>query len=225
LAERDIVEEMNTYYAKRALWHDTYMGYTSNDAMENLLGPIIRWVEAYVAGRNVLEVACGTGNWTQVLSKRARSVLATDINTSVLEIAGTKPYEKDNVRLEIADAYELAGIDGTFDAAFAADWYSHIPKSRIARFVEGLLGRLSPGANVVLVDMLPRPELERMFSHYDDEGNRISRRPLPTGEVFEVVRNFPSEKELDHVFGCVAEGMDYREHAGLRRWMLAFAVR
>ena len=34
-----------------------------------------------------LEIACGTGNWTQVLGKRAGNVLTTDINELMLDIA------------------------------------------------------------------------------------------------------------------------------------------
>ena len=69
---------MKVYYDRRAPWHDKYMGYLGNGPMEELLSPIIRSIEPYITDRTVLEIACGTGNWTQVLAKRARTVLALD---------------------------------------------------------------------------------------------------------------------------------------------------
>src|SRR5438128_2670524 len=57
------------------------------------------------AGHEVLEVACGTGYWTRVMSGSAKSILATDINEGVLEIARHKTYPNNNVAFQIADAY------------------------------------------------------------------------------------------------------------------------
>ena len=68
---------MRGYYGPRAPWHDCYMGYTGNSALEELLAPIVAVVEELLSGRDVLEVACGTGNWTAVLAKRAAGVLET----------------------------------------------------------------------------------------------------------------------------------------------------
>jgi SAM-dependent methyltransferase len=224
MAGRDYITEMNKYYSSCAPWHDEFMGYESNDEMEALLGPIIEWVEPFILYRDVLEIACGTGNWTQVLSKRADSVLATDVNITGIEIARTKPYARDNVTFKVADAYTLDCIDGRFTAAFAADWWSHIPLAAVPAFVASLAGKLESGSTVVLLDMLPREELNRMFSHYDDEGNRISRRLLPNGEVFHVVKNFPTEHDLLRAFEGKVSEIQYREHDALRRWVLMLTL-
>lgn len=224
MRDDDIIEQMNDYYARRARWHDEYMSYSSNEAMEDLLGPIIGWVEAYVKARNVLEIACGTGNWTQVLSRRANSVTATDVNGSALEIARGKPYARGNVTFRVADAYSLEGIEGPFDAAFSADWWSHMPRQEIPRFLDAVIARLRPGSSVVMIDMLHQPFFDEWFSHYDDHGNRIDRRTLPDGGVFDVVKNFPSEEELVGMLAGKVVNPEYREHDHLKRWMLTFSA-
>jgi SAM-dependent methyltransferase len=224
MLEDDLRNTMNQYYAMCAPFHDGFMNYTGNEAMEDLLGPMIEWFEDDIRHKDVLEIACGTGNWTQVLSKRAQSVVATDVNQAALEIARRKPYGNARVEFRVGDAYALDMVEGTFDAAFAADWWSHIPKRSIAGFVDGLGERLAPGSRVILIDMLPREELDRMFSHFDQDGNRISRRPLPGGNVFEIVKNFPSKEELVEAFGKIAREIDYREHQALLRWMLRVSI-
>jgi len=221
----DILEQMNTYYEKRASIHDSLMGYTSQDATERLLAPIIRRFEKHLIGKHVLEIACGTGNWTQVLSRRADSVLATDINASLIEMAKEKSCSASNVAFRIADAFKLRSLKGKYEAAFAADWWSHIPRSKLSIFLKGLHQKLRPGAPVVFVDMMPCDSQHRMFSHYDDEGNLIHRRQLPSGEQYYVVKNFPTEAELRETLDGVADNVEYHEHLAMRRWILAYTPR
>jgi demethylmenaquinone methyltransferase/2-methoxy-6-polyprenyl-1,4-benzoquinol methylase len=225
MTDRRRIDEMNAYYDKVAPLHDSFMGYTCNEAMEDLLGPIIEWIEPYVRDRRVLEIACGTGNWTQVLSKRARSVVAVDQSMAYLDIARSKEYAGGNVEFRRADAYSLGSVEGSFETAFAADWYSHVPRRHIAGFVESMMGRIMEGGSVVLLDMLPSPSLDAMFSHYDEDGNGIHRRRFEDGTEFEVVKNFPGEAELRAAFEVHAGEMEYREHEGLRRWVFTATVR
>jgi demethylmenaquinone methyltransferase/2-methoxy-6-polyprenyl-1,4-benzoquinol methylase len=220
----ELVRRMNEYYAGRAPLHDAYMGYKDNTSMEELLGPIIRWFEAHVEGADVLEVACGTGNWTQVLARRARSVTATDVNRSVLDLAEGKSYASDRVSFKVADAYALEGLDRSFTAAFAADWWSHIPKSRIPVFLGAVCGKLLPGSRVIIVDMLPTRNLTYLGTHRDEEGNLIHPRKLSSGETYEVVKNFPTEQELAACVKGFGRDMVYLNHDGLRRWGLIFTT-
>lgn len=220
-----IVEEMKRYYADRVPYHDRYMGYTDNYSMEKLLAPLVERVSRELAGRDVLEIACGTGNWTQVLSKRARSVVATDLIEGYLEQARKKEYAGKNVVFKVADAYRVDGIEGRFTAAFAADWWSHMPHSRIGQFLDALHGSLGPGARVVMLDMLRTPELDEWFSHIDDEGNVVQKRALPDGRTYNVIKNFPTEMELRRQLGNRAFDIDFIEDRQLRRWVLAYSVR
>ncbi|UCD63370.1 MAG: class I SAM-dependent methyltransferase [Candidatus Zixiibacteriota bacterium] len=210
------------YYDRRAPLHDDYLGYASGPKNEQLVAPLIRIFEDRVSHKKVLEVACGTGIWTRILASRARSVLATDINPSVLDIARVKCCEADTVTFRTADAYRLKGIRGPYETAFAADWWSHIPKSRLPVFLNALHRKLKPGSSVVFVDMLPNRDLHRMFSHYDEEGNLIQRRLLPDGQQFHVVKNFPTRQELFESLAGQAQDIEYHEHHALNRWVLIY---
>lgn len=225
MREQDLIGEMNRYYDARAPLHDELMSYAGSDAMEERLAPLIALFEEDVRGRDVLEVACGTGNWTQVLARRARSVVATDVNESVLDIARAKRYEGAAVRFEVADAYALEGVGGPFDAAFAADWWSHIPKGAIPAFLSALHGSLRRGARVVMIDMLPHEGLRLGTPRYDAAGNLIHRRALPDGREYDVVKNFPTAEELRGTLDPVAGEIAYREEPDALRWLLAYTLR
>jgi demethylmenaquinone methyltransferase/2-methoxy-6-polyprenyl-1,4-benzoquinol methylase len=201
------------------------MGYTDNSSMERLLAPLVDLVGKELAGKDVLEIACGTGNWTQVISKRARSVVATDLIEGYLEQARKKEYAGKNVVFKVADADCLEGLKGRFTAAFAADWWSHMPHSRIGQFLDALHGRVGPGARVVMLDMLRTPELDEWFSHIDDDGNVVQKRALPNGKTYNVIKNFPTGRELWGQLGNRAFDIDFVEDRQLRRWVLAYSVR
>lgn len=222
MKDKHLIGEMNRYYDRHAPWHDGCMGYTSNTAMEELLKPIIDSIERYVDGKRVLEIACGTGNWTQVLAKRASSVTAIDISSAALEIARTKEYVNDNVTFNTADAYTLEGVGGSYEMGFAADWWSHVPKSALPEFLDRFHSKLVGGARVVVLDMSLRKEFEDESSHYDSDGNRISRRSLPDGNNFDVVKNFPAKSELARVLDSISLDFEYHEYGPLKRWMVTY---
>lgn len=224
MGTRELLDGMRRYYRDRAPYHDDYMGYTSSEAMEALLGDVIHLVEPQVADRDVLEVACGTGNWTQVLSRMARSVVAVDLFEEYLRLARAKPYPVGNVTFRLADAYALEGVDGPFDAAFCADWWSHMPRSMVATFLEALHGALEPGARVAVVDMLRTEYFDSIRSHTDEEGNEVQRRALPDGREYMVVKNFPGEAELRSALDGRAVDVRYVEHQALARWVLTYTL-
>ncbi|MFZ5981877.1 MAG: class I SAM-dependent methyltransferase [Candidatus Zixiibacteriota bacterium] len=150
---RDLIEEMNAYYRRRAPWHDDYMSYTSNAAMEKQFGSIIALVEKYLVGVHVLEIACGTGNWTRVLAKRAARVTATDVSPEAVAIAGKKNSDIDNITFEIVDAYRLETLTGQYDIVFAADFFSHIPLSMMALFIQKVHDKIRTNGRVILLDL------------------------------------------------------------------------
>ena len=97
-------KNMAAYYAKRAASYEDV--YAKSERQDDL--PVVRdWVRNAVAGHRVLEVACGTGYWTEQLAQTAAFVLATDINEEVIEIAQSKKLPEEKVRFALADAFSV----------------------------------------------------------------------------------------------------------------------
>jgi 2-polyprenyl-3-methyl-5-hydroxy-6-metoxy-1,4-benzoquinol methylase len=219
------LHSMREYYTDRAPYHDEYMSWKGQQDLEVLLAPIVDVVAEVVRDRRVLEVACGTGNWTQVVSSRARTVMATDLVAEYLELARQKEYPRDNVTFQEADAYDLRGTGGPFEAAVAVDLWSHVPRSMEDTLLASLASVLEPSSPVLLVDMLRSEVFDLSFHRFDADGNEVHLRTLPNGRTYHVVKNFTDEDELRGRLEPWAEDVDYEELPDLGRWMLTFTTR
>jgi SAM-dependent methyltransferase len=174
-------------------------------------------------GRAVLEVACGTGYWTQFIAREARHVYACDINEAVLDIAREKPIAQGHATFLRGDAVSLEGVPGGCDAAFAGFWWSHVKKSELAKFVANLAAKLAPGALVAILDNTYAEGSSTPISRRDAEGNTYQMRALANGEQYEVLKNFPTAAELAEAVRPVAreahlETLTYY-------WLLIFTLR
>lgn len=99
---------------------------------------------------DVLEPACGTGQWTGRLANRARTVTAVDASTEMLAIARAR-VPAPNVTFVHADLFSWAP-PRRYDTVFFAFWLSHVPPSRLPAFWDRVAGMLAPGCRAVFVD-------------------------------------------------------------------------
>ena len=183
---------MRSYYAARAAEYDRI--YLKPERQTDLRA-IERWLPPKFAGLRLIEVACGTGYWTQFIAPLAAHVLAVDAAAETIGIAKTRVPEG-KVDFVVGDAYALAQQAGQFDAAFAGFWFSHVPKSRQREFLLGLATRLVPGAKVVFLDNRYVEGNSTPVTAADAEGNTFQTRRLGDGSAYTVLKNFPSEAQL-----------------------------
>ena len=192
-ASLGIEAAMASYYARRA---DEYEVIFQKPERQNDLRALRSFVLETFAGRHVLEIACGTGYWTQILASTAASVTATDVNDEVLEIAQAKPRMRETVQFRREDAYALPSFPQRFTAGFAGFWWSHVPKPRLRPFLSDLHQTLAPGATMVFLDNAYVRGSSTPLSRRDADGNIYQRRTLHDGSTHEVLKNFPTEAEI-----------------------------
>jgi ubiquinone/menaquinone biosynthesis C-methylase UbiE len=217
---RSTTPHMEHYYSKRAAEYEQI--YQKPERQHELEWLRQRVPEIY-RGRTVLEVACGTGYWTQFIARTAAKVQACDINDSVLEIAREKPLPRNRVSFFKADAVSLGGVPEGCDAAFAGFWWSHVKKNDLARFLKNLAAHLEPGAVVGILDNQYAEGSSTAISRRDSDGNTYQMRKLANGEEYEVLKNFPTAAELTEAVRPVAreahlESLTYY-------WLLVFTLR
>ncbi|MDJ0598512.1 MAG: class I SAM-dependent methyltransferase [Crocosphaera sp.] len=194
------------YYAQRAKEYENI--YTKIERQDDL--QILRkLLQELLAGHNVLEIACGTGFWTQEIAKTAHLITATDINKEVIDIAKAKEYEKDNIQFQTLDAYNIPTTYGDFTAAFAGFWWSHIPLNRIEGFLKNLHQVLRPGSLVIFLDNLFVEGSNTEIIRTDNDGNTYQLRTIKNGKKYEILKNFPQEWEVKHCVEHLAERVEY----------------
>jgi demethylmenaquinone methyltransferase/2-methoxy-6-polyprenyl-1,4-benzoquinol methylase len=184
--------ELVDYYRRRAA---EYEAIYAKPERQSDLAHLRNIVSARLRGARVLELACGTGYWTELIARVAAQVVATDLAEEPMRIAQAKPYAA-APRFLLADAYALPEALGRFNAALAVFWWSHIPRQRIAEFLDSLSRRLEPQARVLLVDNRFVEGSSSPISEIDAHGNTYQLRRLRDGTQVRVLKNFPSEAEL-----------------------------
>ena len=95
-------------------------------------------------------------------------------------------------------------------AALVAFWWSHVPRERLAAFLDRLGLALQPGALVVFIDNTFVPGNSTPLSRTDDDGNTYQLRFLNDGRSFEVLKNYPTDEELRSAVEGWLEGIELR---------------
>jgi demethylmenaquinone methyltransferase/2-methoxy-6-polyprenyl-1,4-benzoquinol methylase len=184
---------MADYYARRASEYERVYQKAERQADLRRLAALL---SSAFAGQDVLEVACGTGYWTQFIAKSARSIAATDINPEVLDIARRKDYGSCQVTFLESDTYSLANVEAHYTAGFHGFWWSHIPIQRIGEFLDCFHSALPEGALVIMIDNAYVEGSSTPIARRDEHGNTFQIRELQDGSKHEVLKNFPSSSEL-----------------------------
>lgn len=185
----DLIE----YYARRAAECERIYAKPERQAD---LARLRERLGGLLAGRRVLELACGTGWWTEAIASRAAEVTALDASEEVLAIARAKRYPPGRVSFAIGDCYALPDSGRRHDALLAAFWWSHVPLARLDAFLRGAERALAPGALLVFIDNRYVEGSSTPLARRDAGGNTYQLRRLDDGSVHEVMKNFPSDAEL-----------------------------
>ncbi len=142
--------------------------------------------------KDVFEIACGTGYWTEKISRTAKNILATDINDTVIEVAKSKNYSPAKVEFQIADIFNLANIN-KHESLFGGFIWSHIKLQYLNAFVEIANNLLEDCGTVVFIDNNYVDGNSLPITENDNLGNTYQTRTLENGTTHKVLKNFPSE--------------------------------
>jgi SAM-dependent methyltransferase len=124
------------------------------------------WAASLSKGRDVLEIACGTGQGLGLLAASARSVAAGDIDPNL--VARAKAHYGERFRIAIMDAAEIPFSVASLDVIILFEAIYYLPD--VPRFLAECHRVLRPGgqlllctANKDLVDFNPSPFAVRYY--------------------------------------------------------------
>lgn len=148
-----------------------------------------QWAANIAAGRDVLEVACGTGQGLGMLAATARSVTAGDISPSI--VAQARDHYGERVEVQVMDATHLPFDADSLDVVvlFEAIYYlSDVPAflSEVRRVLRAGGDLLIATANPDLTDFNPSP-----YSHAYYGARELADLLVAAGYVPSLFGNTP----------------------------------
>lgn len=155
---------------------------------------------------DVLELAPGTGIWTEVIAARARSITAVDASPEMVEINRARLGDAAaKVEYVLADLFTWEP-DRAYDAVVFCFWISHIPERLLDGFLAKVARALRPGGAVFFLDAQRESASLAVDHRLPDEGIEVMTRRLDDGREFTVVKNFWEPADLER--RCAAAGLD-----------------
>lgn len=219
-----MLEEQRRYYRARAPEYDQWWQrrgrYDRGDA-----GAVLEWdrqVEVVDAAASfdpsgdVLELAGGTGWWTQRLARVAERLTVVDAAPETIALNRDRVGRPD-VDYVVADLFDWSP-ERTFDVVFFSFWLSHVPRSRFAAFWSLVRSCLTPDGRVFLIDNradpVPQPDVKDPY--VVDYRPDLHLRRLDDGSEYRVVKVMYEPDELASLIG--AEG--WHTHLDATRWFI-----
>ena len=200
-SDQQLVDKQIRYYRQRALEYDEWYyrrgrynyGPEHTRAWQQEIAAVRETLDGLKPSGRMLELACGTGLWTQQLARYHGTLTAIDASPEVLAL------NRARVR-SAAVCYRQCDIfgwepDATYDFVFFGFWLSHVPPSRFGAFWDQVRRALAPGGTVFFVDNRYHSDSSAR-NHTAHQRQVTQRRELNDGRAFEIVKVFYEPEEL-----------------------------
>jgi ubiquinone/menaquinone biosynthesis C-methylase UbiE len=193
---KDVLAEQSRYYRARAGEYEDWWfrrgrydrGTEANARWFAEAAEVQDAVERFAPTGNVLELACGTGLWTERLAPHAASLTAIDGSPEMLERCQARVSDP-CVRYVEADLFAWEP-DRTYDVCFFGFWLSHVPTERFEEFWEKVSRAVGSDGRVFFVDSLRSQRASAVDHALPDRDKETMLRRLADGREFQIVKLF-----------------------------------
>lgn len=198
---RTLVQQLD-YYRQRASEYDQWFqreGRYDRGAEENRLWfdeaeEVRSALAAYGPAGQILELACGTGIWTERLLPFASVLTAVDASPEMLAVCRNR-LDSDSVRYIEADLFHWTP-DDEYDFVFFGFWLSHVPPPLFDQFWALIRSCIKSDGRIFFVDSLYVPTSTAKDHQLPQPGDTMATRQLNDGREFEIVKVFYQPDEL-----------------------------
>jgi SAM-dependent methyltransferase len=206
-----VLAEQITYYRARAGEYDEWwqrqgrydQGQTLNAVWRQEVDQLRAFVEPAARGKRILELAGGTGIWSQLLAQFGSAVTVVDASPEVLAINHARLNDP-RVQYIQADLFSWAP-ERVYDLVFFGFWLSHVPHEQFDPFWSLVARSLAPGGQAIFVDSA-RPSTERESL----PETAVSTRELNDGRRFQIYKRFYDPPRLMHDLQILGWSSDVR---------------
>ena len=156
--DEDLLAEQRAFYRARAPEYDEWWQrrgrYDRGEAAfadwQHQVADVADALSSFGARGDVLELAGGTGWWTEQLARTADRLTVLDASPETLERNRSRVGRPD-VEYVTADIFDWRP-HRTYDVVFFSFWLSHVPRGRFSGFWNLARSCLGPGGRAFLID-------------------------------------------------------------------------
>ena len=173
--------------------------------------------------KNVLELAPGTGIWTEELCTRVAHLTAVDSSREMITLNRQRLGSRaDKVTYIEADLFEWHPTR-EFDAVVFCFWISHIPVGRIDEFLSNIVKMLRPCGTVFFLDARKESTSTAVDHVLPSRDSELMTRRLDDGREFTIIKNFWTAAAL--VEKCTRVGLTVEVHETADYFQFGFGTR
>ena len=216
-ADAKLLEEQKQYYRERAPEYDDWwyrrgrydLGDGHKAVWDSDKDVLRQQLASFLPAQSLLELAAGTGTWTEVLAMGAERLTVVDSSTEVLDINRAKTAALSSpapVEYIEADIFQL-DLSRTFEAIFFSFWLTHVPDDRFEEFWSMVDRHLAPGGRVCIFDSAHPISVDDVQgdgsvvssgASVNDLMTGTATRTLADGREFDIVKRYWHPTELDN---------------------------
>jgi SAM-dependent methyltransferase len=197
-----LLREQIEYYRARASEYDEWflrrgrydLGPELNAQWFAEVAAVAAALDAFAPCGEVLELACGTGWWTEHLVRHAASITAVDASPEAIELNRAR-VRSPIVRYVQADIFTWQP-DRQYDVVFFSFWLSHVPPVQFVPFWELVRRCLKPGGRTFFIDSLSSSTGPVREPWQAGPEAYTQRRRLNDGREFTIVKIYHRPAEL-----------------------------
>lgn len=193
---KNIIQKQITYYEARASEYDEWFyrvgrydrGFDFNQSWFEEVAVVQKALHQAGKFKHILELACGTGIWTQELLKIGEKITAIDASSKSIEI-NQKKLGASRVEYRTLDLFSWKA-EAEYDLVFFSFWLSHVPPDLLDEFLIKVYKSVRSGGQVFLIDSRFEKTSTARNHILCEDGSIYQKRKLNNGQEFEIVKIF-----------------------------------
>jgi len=191
---RALAAEQLSYYEEFIPANDTLLIRPDEDEIQK----IASMLRSATSGKRVLDVCCGSGQWTASYHDAAAEITLLDASRERLQVCRDRFGSYQHITYIRADIFEWAAA-GSYDTIVTTFWLSHIPQALFAGFWDTLRGCLGPQGKVYFADHRSRFYAERRKGISDP----VAIRTDAAGRKYRVVKRLYEPSNLNNALSSI----------------------
>jgi SAM-dependent methyltransferase len=203
---RDVLSEQQTYYNERAAEYDQWwlrIGRYDRGAEENAVWfaeqqQVRTAFDSLDWSGDIVELAGGTGTWTEWLASRARGVTVLDGSREMIEISSARLsqaglIEKTSYRQ--VDLFEWSP-ERAWDGLFVGYFLSHVPHALYDGMLAAIAAAIRPGGVFAMLDGRREERSSSPDQPPPGPETEVMTRRLNDGREFTIVKRYDEPDDL-----------------------------